>query len=163
MPDTVHVIHRKGAIEDHYDAPCAVAKTAEGARTWIRDLAARNARLHAAKKVGDEAEAAWSAQNPDPFTEPPPPRPKKWPGGIGKNDPRYPALRAQRDAENAAWQQWGERKGKADAEYRLRTEAVYREAVLAAGFSEEDVEASSRWLDRVTEDDYYVEEWTTVD
>jgi hypothetical protein len=165
MPRTVYVIHRNEAIEDHYAAACEVALTPEGAQRWIRERVARSKLLTAAKEAGNAAVAAWSAKNPNPFTEPAPPQPKRWPGGIGKKDPRYPAFRAQRDAEKALFNAWCARKSAADAAYLERTDAVFAEAVAPFNLSEEDAGVVRGWLAGlpVSESDYFVEQWTTVD
>jgi len=166
MSEHVFVIYRNGAIEDHYSAVVQVALSEEGAQKWIDETVALYKKKAAAQKVGRAALEAWQAENPNPFTEEPPPQPKKWPNGVGKKDPRYPELRARRDAEKKALREWGERKLAADVAYDDRCQAVFTEAIKDFGFTDEearDVRRAFLWNLAEIDDEYYFEKWKPVD
>lgn len=155
----VHVIIRHEAIEDHYSAPCAVALTAEAAQTWIDNTVATSLRLQTAHDIGREAVTAWEAANPDPFTEPMPPR-TKWPNGVGKKDPRYPEYRALRDSEEAAQAAWSDRREAAATARHLLTDNVFQQAVAHLNPCPRGVEDRPP---HVTAADFHVEVWNTVE
>lgn len=162
---TIHVIYRRNSIEDHYDAPCAVALTPEGAQTWITNTVARANRVRTAGEVCRAAVKAWAEENPNPFTEPPPPALTKWPNGVGKKDPRYSAYRSQRDAELRVIDAWALRKREVEAEYHARESAVYLGAAVAGGYTEEEARDSRglTFAEDTDEGAFFVEAWETVD
>lgn len=161
----VHVVVRKNCIEDHYDYPCAVALTPEGATAWVARVVASANRVREANTAGNAAVDAWKAENPDPFSEPEPPRPPRWPSGLSTKDPRHPELRAERDRMNAAIQQWRARKDASDAARKVLTDAVFAAAVDPLGLTPREREKSRHhsYGAPTSEDDFRVEEWPTAE
>ena len=159
MPVTVVI--RKRALEDHYDSPCAVALTPDGAAAWVERVVARSKRRRLAYDVARAAETAWFASHPDPFAESEPPRPPKWPHGLSVKDPQHEVLRVEREQMNAAIQAWQRRRTTNDQIRRgLIAEAV-RVAQAPYNFTMDELRYAH--YDVESADDYEFETWETAE